>query len=941
MICVRATDLHQNTLHSLDPTSAEMSDLGVIGWFPILHSDSGRLVFLRTRRMGDPDRIILASLVGGALVDEIVVEPNGEWYGPPLFWSDSKRVFLAVEPSGGTYVELDVDTGRLGPQMSFGGGSPLSVAAVDDDRWYLVRSADRRALCWANRDGKVTTQVADGGSISADFDHVNWMVAMLDQESDSLSWFTVDGDEIGNIDVASVRSNGQWDWWRPIRHEDGWTAISAGLDIVLIDQNGNIEGIPNAIHASIGERPKEVRREAEPSKIFAPQPVSQPIAQSAPQPAPQPVAQSSPEVVGSVGNRFPLMRTWTRGVPIMVCAGGAWNALGGGQRPNAIARELVKMGHPTYYFSIGQQSGGISGGIAVMGPKDLWDVTSMLTKSPGVLFVGLPLYLDHLGPLIDAGWTLIYDMLDNWSGFVKSEGLDPRNIELEEEIIRRADMVTCSDPRLCERAEEMGAPATVLVRNGGPSTLQPRNVPPRDMASDARHLVAYAGHIHGSWFDWDLMKEIDRHDDLATTVVGGWIQERYERTRFIGERDYPEVIRYLAASDVGIIPFCNPEITRYVDPVKAYDYWSAGTWCVCTPELESMVDRPYTIVADRENFVDAIREAAEMRNVDPPTAEWVQDNSWASRARQIVDVVRQFHPDPNRTAIHVRPNAFVDPDRTGLRVTIQSPSTCNMYPPCPYCGSHGHWGQDVWSRPAGEWLDALTRFFDEHAPVFSSACLGETLSDKDSLFIWREIARGHRIELVTNLLFKTKFLDPLPRNGNVVLVTSFHPHKMTIDEFISRRQAVIDSGLDVGRVLVVGFPPNMPMVEEWNDRFSDLGWQMELIPYRGMDDGKVYPEAYRGDDRDTIERYLKAVHGRSDLLYGSPCGKRCVAGNRYCCIKWDGDVFGCSTSLFAPRLGNIFSGDPIRLLPDPVVCDSDSCHCPDLWQFLLDGGEME
>lgn len=929
MICVRATELHRNTLHTLAPETLEATSLDVVGWFPVVHGPSGRVSFLCTEKMGSPDVPMVGRIDGSSLVDVRAIRPQGEIYGPPLFWSNESSVLYSVDLAGTSCVEMDAWTGRLGSVLSFDDCTPIALAEEDDDRWYLVRSLDRSSIMWASRDLRVSTNLVSGGSLSADYDQSNKTIAVLDSATSLLCWLSLDGSEIGRMNLSEIERAGLWDWFRPIRHGDGWSVLSLGLNSYLVAPDmKETSVVSGTIHVAIDERPRDIPGGA----------VRPAAGQGAIKDRIEPVL---PDGVSGEA-KFSLMHTWTSSdVPILVCAGGSWNALGGGQRPNALAREFARMGHATYYHSIGQMSSGISGGICVIAPDDLADAFDTLKRSPGVIMMGLPLYLDHMGPLIDAGWTLIYDMLDNWSGFAKSEGLDPRNVDLEPDLVRMADVVTCSDPRLCERAREMGAPETTLIRNGGPAVLQPRNVPPRDMAADARHLVAYAGHIHGSWFDWPLMREIDRHDDLAITVVGGWIQERYRRTRFIGERDHPDVIRYLAASDVGIIPFCNPEITQYVDPVKAYDYWSAGTWCVCTPELESMVDRPYTIVAERDGFVDAIREASEMRHVDPPTAEWVADNSWESRAKQVVEVVRRFHRDPRQAAIHVRPHRDVVPEETGLRVTIQSPSTCNMYPPCPYCGSHGHWGQETWSRPAGEWLDALIRFFDQHAPVFASACLGETLSDKESLFIWREIAQGHRIELVTNLLFRPSFIDPLPRNGNVVLVTSFHPHKMTIDEFISRRQAVIDSGLDVGRVLVVGWPPNMPQVEGWNDRFSELGWEMELIPFRGMDDGQVFPEAYRGQDLEMIERYLKAVHGRSDLLYGSPRGKRCVAGSGYCCIKWDGDVFGCSTCLFAPRLGNIFSGEPIRLLPEPAACESDSCYCPDLWQFLLDEGESE
>jgi hypothetical protein len=456
--------------------------------------------------------------------------------------------------------------------------------------------------------------------------------------------------------------------------------------------------------------------------------------------------------------------------------------------------------------------------------------------------------------------------------------------------------------------------------------------------------AVYCGYLQGSWFDWQPLMQLGEAG-IATTVVGNIITDpEIAHVRFVGEKPYPEAMRYVAAADVGLIPFKHLEICRAVDPIKAYDYWAAGLWTVATPQMEALRGRPFVLFAKPEDFPAAVQEAAERRETEAPDAAFVAANSWAERAKALSAVLwpeaaaddealreREAESARERSRRHGLPpeaaGAVAESD-CALRCTWQAPIRCNMSPPCPYCNNAAERARKPQDMPgtAKEWLAGFEGLSAQvGGPLYLSVCYGEPLADPKVVEVAARLAERHKLDLVTNLLAPVSTLGPFPRNGNVALCVSYHPHAWESPEaFLRKLREVERSGLRCGTVQVVAWPPYLPQLEEWASLFAGEGFAFGVLPFWGEWEGRAYPDAYPGG----TERWQAApATGRcGDRWQGKPCW----AGARYVYIGHTGETWRCVMP--SPGLGNLLAGE-VRLATEPEPCPSERCPCPDLWQW--------
>jgi MoaA/NifB/PqqE/SkfB family radical SAM enzyme len=208
------------------------------------------------------------------------------------------------------------------------------------------------------------------------------------------------------------------------------------------------------------------------------------------------------------------------------------------------------------------------------------------------------------------------------------------------------------------------------------------------------------------------------------------------------------------------------------------------------------------------------------------------------------------------------------------------------------------------------------------------------LADIPSIALLGEIARGHRVDVVSNILASLDDLKFLPRNGNLKIATSFHPHKWRdVEEFIAKRKQIESSGIDCGNTIIVGYPPNLNDILGWISTLKEQGVEtVEIAPFHGGFDGKLYPQDYEEEEWKIVRGSLEEVYDEEELLFRSPKGKSCWAGCKYIYIRWDGDIYSCYMSN-ATRLGNLLERD-VRPWSKPHPCPEDSCPCPDMWKYV-------
>ena len=628
----------------------------------------------------------------------------------------------------------------------------------------------------------------------------------------------------------------------------------------------------------------------------------------------------------------------------VILQGCEYGCSGGGQRPTQIARALARLGERVTLYSSVEQANRMEDGLRLVGGVTQDLSSEVATAHLATVVVTLPLLFTHARPLIEAGATLAYDMIDNWAGFRVGQDLAHDQTKAERELIAAADVVTVSALTLKERAESLGAKRVVVIPNGGPEDLLPASVPPSDMALGPIRVV-YLGSLFGSWLDWELLERVNAESDFALTVIGKregpW---KEHDLHYVGEKPQAEAYRYLASADVGIIPFRGWEICKYVWPIKAADYWAAGLYVVTTPEVQPLFNAnighwsAYTHGASPDGFCSAIREVAAKRESEPVGREWVRGHSWSARARQFVEVDRALGLRPSsRASTYCERQVRWGEDN--MRVGWQAPATCNMQPLCPGCCTETI---REGKPPIGCDPEALLQGWfwleKKYGPLCVSVAMGEPFADAQVIEIIGHLARRNRVEVSTNLLTPVEDLARLPRNDNVGIATSFHPHAWDdVDDFIAKRKAVEATGLRVGWASIYGYPPDLPHLEEWQARMRAEGITCLLQPFSGWWQYKHYPESYTPEEWAIFEHDAQTLYGEHAIDYahaqGPGKGTPCYTGTRrYCFVSHSSDIWRCYMGDAEP-IGNLCRRK-LRLVEGPTPCPSEACSCPDMWGLV-------
>ncbi len=235
---------------------------------------------------------------------------------------------------------------------------------------------------------------------------------------------------------------------------------------------------------------------------------------------------------------------------------------------------------------------------------------------------------------------LIYDMMDDHSGFLGNGGWLPQQ---EQELLSAADLVTVAADMLATKARD--SKACIIIKNAADRDhfvtvrLRPSGeVPVR---------VGYYGAI-SHWFDSALVSESAKaHPEWEFELVGSTFRADLRDLGSLpnvlmrGEQPYDAIRGYLSNWDVGMIPFKLLPLTLATNPVKVYEYLSAGRPVVATalPELTQAPLSEWVRVASGPVEFTAALEAAVVEARDPELARQrsyaVRDESWDDRAERL------------------------------------------------------------------------------------------------------------------------------------------------------------------------------------------------------------------------------------------------------------------------------------------------------------------
>jgi hypothetical protein len=225
------------------------------------------------------------------------------------------------------------------------------------------------------------------------------------------------------------------------------------------------------------------------------------------------------------------------------------------------------------------------------------------------------------------------------------------------DVLARSDVVLANCQPVADSMRAF-APQVEVVTNALelPAGTTPRGRPAA-LNGIGSPIIGYAGNLSDR-IDIDLLRELARARREWTFVFLGSAHRdqsaldlaREPNVRFLGTKRYEEAQAIIRHFDVALIPHLDNEMTRSMNPLKAFVYCSLGVPVVATPvaNLEELADH-ITVAEGTDAFLVAIEEAL-VRGPQAPEREALLPHSWDVRIERVlalVDDVASHRPGPD------------------------------------------------------------------------------------------------------------------------------------------------------------------------------------------------------------------------------------------------------------------------------------------------------
>jgi GT2 family glycosyltransferase len=251
---------------------------------------------------------------------------------------------------------------------------------------------------------------------------------------------------------------------------------------------------------------------------------------------------------------------------------------------------------------------------------------------------------------VDRGWRIQYDCMDDWVDF---PAIGTALLEQEEVLVAQADLVTVTASLLQKKWSTRNANCS-LIRNGVDFSFFERGCVPNSLlAGFKRPIIGFYGAL-AEWIDYQLLTALaTARSDWNFVLIGDVFVkdlaglELMPNVHLIGRKPYPDMPLYLYHFDVCLIPFRLYNVTHAVDPVKFYEFISAGKPVVSVPleEMKHYEDLVY-FANGPEAFVEKIELALGERALDLVTRRvaLARANDWKNRFDDTLRAITALYP---------------------------------------------------------------------------------------------------------------------------------------------------------------------------------------------------------------------------------------------------------------------------------------------------------
>ena len=259
----------------------------------------------------------------------------------------------------------------------------------------------------------------------------------------------------------------------------------------------------------------------------------------------------------------------------------------------------------------------------------------------------LPSIVDRFRPDV-----VVADVVDDNRTWFAADSVDREALTANyRAVLGRSDVVLTN----CLATRDSFAqfhPAIEVLPNAcePPDETDPPTIePPAELAGLSGPIIGYVGNL-SSRLDISLIEHVAAMRPRWNIVLIGSTHAGHEVLRLdllpnvlmLGPRCHHDARRFIRAFDVAIIPHLDNEMTRSMQPLKAFVYCSLGMPVVSTnvANLDSLSDF-ITTASHPSDFIAAIDRALERGRV--PMSErllqTLKENSWTVRAARALELV--------------------------------------------------------------------------------------------------------------------------------------------------------------------------------------------------------------------------------------------------------------------------------------------------------------
>jgi glycosyltransferase involved in cell wall biosynthesis len=235
---------------------------------------------------------------------------------------------------------------------------------------------------------------------------------------------------------------------------------------------------------------------------------------------------------------------------------------------------------------------------------------------------------------------VFYDCSDDYA---RLPGAPGDMAATERELLRRADLVSCTSRRLLEKVRFVRPDAFL---NGPAVDYERFRVLQEDLPRKEIRSVCFFGHVSAERTDFFALRAIARAG-FEVRLVGdlGRVDEdvmEMPAVRYDGKVSHARLPTAVAGVDAFVLPYKVNGLTRGIAPAKTYECLATGKPVVAAPlpALEELAGFVYLAEAPRD-YVEVLRGMGDLETDEKRRAriELARNNSWEARFEQIEEAL--------------------------------------------------------------------------------------------------------------------------------------------------------------------------------------------------------------------------------------------------------------------------------------------------------------